>query len=349
MESSRSDFVSVDITWPETNARQVVTLNMNRFNRTIGHCVQYCCIMIVETISASTSNVAARKAKFLRNYTIPINVTGTLPYNSTIWLDGKAIPLEAPFLSTSAACSDWVWAPLGACLCLNGVPLNQEIDVDNPTGCISDTGYSWGFATRILGVALILEAPWILMTWIMWTWATWRSQLVSRGRAGAGKVRNILDAAEAITEHVGDQHSAYTESELAKQLKTSPPYRYVVEIRGGTEHIGIRPTSTSGTQGTELRKRIQVDGDTLYGLKDMKKRLLQLYITITAKEVGILGLDWLFASDYERVGFNLLVGVLKLSSRDEFMLANISVNNIKRVYILRRLGGRGGFLLPQKA
>ncbi|KAK8020149.1 hypothetical protein PG990_005287 [Apiospora arundinis] len=214
-----------------------------------------------------TTNIAARKARFF--YT---NVNATthsrakiLPYNSTIWLGGKELHLQAPFLDTSSTCfssSDG----LGACLCLNGVPVDHRVDASLPPGCISDTGYSWGFSSGVLGVALILEGLWITMTWIMWRWACWRSKMVSMRRTGAGTIRNILDAAEAITEHLGNQHSAYTEKELSKQLRNSPPFGYVLESRDGVEHIGLRPIpASSGEDGIVPRKRAKVQKGALYG------------------------------------------------------------------------------------
>ncbi|KAK6865264.1 hypothetical protein PG995_001792 [Apiospora arundinis] len=213
-----------------------------------------------------TTKFAARKARFLRNDTASPDKTNMLPYNSTIWLDGKEQHLQAPFLNTSSKCSKWFDGGLGVCLCLNGVPIDQPIDTHNPTGCISDTGYSWGFSGGVLGVALMLEGIWVFMTWTMWRWARARSTMVFMRRTGAGTIRNILDAAEVITEHLGDQHSAYTEKELSKQLQSSPPFGYVLETRNGVQHIGLRPIPTpSGDEETVLRKRAMVEHDTLYG------------------------------------------------------------------------------------
>ncbi|KAK6855142.1 hypothetical protein PG995_008674 [Apiospora arundinis] len=198
------------------------------------------------------TNVAAKKAKFLCNNAVATNTTRNVPYNSTIWLDGEQLQLPAPFLNTSSLCSDWlVGNRLELCICYNGNPVNEEIDRSNPTGCISSTGYSWGFASRVTGVAVVLELVWIATTWIMWTWANRRSKLISMHRTGAGTLRNILDTAEAITAHLGDQHSAYTEQELTKQLESSPPYAYVVESRRGVEHIGLRPIAPSEGGGKE--------------------------------------------------------------------------------------------------
>ncbi|KAK6842775.1 hypothetical protein PG987_003635 [Apiospora arundinis] len=152
----------------------------------------------------------------------------------------------------------------------NSNDMDEFLDVysytHNPTGCISDTGYSWGFSGGVLGVALMLEGIWVFMTWTMWRWARARSTMVFMRRTGAGTIRNILDAAEAITEHLGDQHSAYTEKELSKQLQSSPPFGYVLETRNGVQHIGLRPIPTpSGDEETVLRKRAMVEHDTLYG------------------------------------------------------------------------------------
>ncbi|KAK8099575.1 uncharacterized protein PG998_012816 [Apiospora kogelbergensis] len=223
----------------------------------------------------STTNVSAKKARFFRSNTTATNTTNhlryssaisNLPYNSTIWLGGEQIQLPAPFLDASQPCSSWLRDnDMGFCLCINGNPVNERFDNVHFSGCISDTGYSWGFASQILGVALAFELVWIATTWMMWTWANQRSALVSMHRPGTGTLRNILDTAEAITAHIGDQHSAYTEKELAKQMERSPPLRYVVESRRDVEHIGLRPIMSSAKGEKGMRRRIQVDADTVYG------------------------------------------------------------------------------------
>lgn len=212
----------------------------------------------------STTAIAARKATFQVPDTVTEDTLNKLPYNSTIWIDDREIQLPAPFLETAPACSEWFYprANVGVCLCLGGVPVNQAIDADGPTGCLGEAGYSWGFSSGVLGVAVALEWLWVCLAWTMWRAAPRRSTLVAAGRSGAGRLRNILDAAEAITGHLGDQHSAYAEKELEDRLRGAPHFGYVVESRRGVPHIGIRsvPTSDGAT-----RRRATVSKETLYG------------------------------------------------------------------------------------
>lgn len=213
----------------------------------------------------STTAIAARKATFLLSDAAERDSPWNVPYNSTIRIDGEEIHLQAPFLATAPACSEWLrpsWLHDSACLCTAGVPVHAAIDTDNPTGCLGDAGYSWGFAGGMLGVALALEWLWLGLTWALWRWAPRRSALVAAGRAGAGRLRNILDAAEAVTAHLGPQHSAYTERELAERLRSAPPFGYVLETRRGVRHIGVRPVPTPG-EGR--RRRAQVEKGALYG------------------------------------------------------------------------------------
>lgn len=222
---------------------------------------------------SNDSIITARKARFLRsdsmgNQTNLTSISETsflLPYNSTLWLDGRERHLAAPFLNAAPNCSKVAYQGLGVCLCLNGTPVDEPIDTDKPTGCHSTTGYSWGFSRIAAGSALLVEALWIFWTWCMWVYPRYASPMVVMGRLGSGRIRIVLDAAEAITSLLGDQHSAYTDGELAQRLEGSPPLGYRVEQRNEVQHIALRPILQPEDREASLRKRVKFDSDTLYG------------------------------------------------------------------------------------
>ena len=222
------------------------------------------------------SMIAAHETKFIDNETDPSLHSSYHQYNSSIWLKGKLVTLQAPFLGGSSTCSEHYRTrletdpytsytnPFELCLCLKGVPVNEKIDTNTPTGCISDMGYGWGFSAYVTASALVLETIWLFTSWLVLKWTRRTSSLVRTERTGEGVVRNILDAAEAISEHLGSQHSAYTEKDLRKRLDSCGPIGFVIEKHAGVDHIGIRDIEKVDSR-EGMRKRVKVEQQTLYG------------------------------------------------------------------------------------
>lgn len=221
------------------------------------------------------SAIAAHETKFIENTTVTALYSSYNQYNSSIWLKGKLVTLQAPFLDGSLTCSEHYLTrfeddlytsnnPFELCLCLNGVPVNEKIDANTPTGCISDMGYGWGFSAYVTASALVLETIWLFTSWLVLKWTRRTSSLVRTERTGEGVVRNILDAAEAISEHLGSQHSAYTEKDLRKRLDSCGPIGFVIEKQAGIDHIGVRDIGKVDSE-EGMRKRVKIEQQTLYG------------------------------------------------------------------------------------
>jgi hypothetical protein len=187
---------------------------------------------------------------------------GVVPYNSTIWWDGRRIELEAPFLDVSVGgCSAWLGNSLGACLCRGNEPIMHNFLTQENMQCVGQDGYVWGISSFVCFVGLAMEIVWVIGCYAMYFSAYRQSRLVLGGRSGAGRIRNVLDLAEAIRGDLGEWTGAYQEKALKKALDRCPPVRFVVAESKDVECIRL----TSLPAETGLRKRLQVDSDTLYG------------------------------------------------------------------------------------
>lgn len=163
-----------------------------------------------------------------------------VPYNSTLWWNGSAIPLEAPFLNLPPRAEDCNWFDLtGMCLCYRDALLTSDFRGDDNLICISETGYVWGFSSMITLIGVILEVCWIVGCFGMWLDLHINSSLFRMNRRGSGVVRNILDLGGAIRNDLGRDTGAYENSALLKELEKLPPVGYEVTDDGQRGRISI--------------------------------------------------------------------------------------------------------------
>lgn len=81
----------------------------------------------------------------MSSWTQPYRQLDPVPYNSTLWWNGSAIPLEAPFMNLPAHEDDCNWFGVtGMCLCYRDALLTSDFRGDNNLICISEDGYVWG-------------------------------------------------------------------------------------------------------------------------------------------------------------------------------------------------------------
>lgn len=177
-----------------------------------------------------------------------------LPYNSTLWWEGSAIPLEAPFLSFPARENDCYWTGLsGLCLCYQDTLLTSDFQDPQNLICISEDGYVWGFSSVITLIGLILEVCWILGCFGMWLDVHINSELFRMNRRGSGVVRNILDIGGAIRTDLGRDTGAYRNSALLKELEKLPPVGYEVVDEGQQGRISIVSMPGARRRGPGLK------------------------------------------------------------------------------------------------
>lgn len=163
-----------------------------------------------------------------------------VPYNSTLWWNGSAIPLEAPFLDLPARVEDCNWfGPSGMCVCYRDALLTSDFRDENNLICISEDGYVWGFSSVITLVGMILEVCWIVGCFGMWLDLHINCNLFRMNRRGSGVVRNILDVGGAIRHDLGGDTGAYENRDLLKELEKLPPVGYEVDDSGQQGRISI--------------------------------------------------------------------------------------------------------------
>ncbi|KAJ0122261.1 hypothetical protein J7T55_002773 [Diaporthe amygdali] len=176
-----------------------------------------------------------------------VNVSGweryssePIPYNSTLWWNGSAIALDAPFIDVYAREADCDWFPVrGMCLCYRDALLTSDFRRDDNLVCISEEGYVWGFSSVITLVGIILELCWVVGCLGMWLDVHINSNNFRMNRRGSGLVRNILDAAGAIQNDLGRDTGAYRDGTLMKELEKLPPVGYEVDDSGQHSRISI--------------------------------------------------------------------------------------------------------------
>ncbi|KAK3689837.1 hypothetical protein B0T22DRAFT_379403 [Podospora appendiculata] len=176
---------------------------------------------------------------------------GMVPYNSTLWYNGTATALQAPFLNFGTGCR-WSASALGECLCYKGEPMTADFRIREHFICTNGSEYVWGFAGFITQVGIILEAAWCLVCICLWVSATQHSKLARHDRTAIGTVRNMLDLSQAIGEELQGNISLYTDKELRQALKSSDPVGYAVRgRRDGADYLGL--VSVPGGQVTRRR------------------------------------------------------------------------------------------------
>ncbi|ROV94984.1 hypothetical protein VMCG_08360 [Cytospora schulzeri] len=192
------------------------------------------------------------------------DVLEPLPYNSTLWYNGKAIALDAPFLSMSPSKDFCEWfAYDGPCLCYGDSLLTEDFRGDNDENliCISEEGYVWGFSSVVTLVGIILEVCWMLGCFGMWMDVHINSTLFRMNRPSSGTVRNLLDIAGAIQRDLGGDTGAYRDRELKKALEECPPVGFeVVDDGGKVDRIAM--VSMPGVR--RRSSRVKIEANRLY-------------------------------------------------------------------------------------
>ena len=127
---------------------------------------------------------------------------GKMPYNSTIWLNGSAIPLSAPFVDIGYGCSgNGVFGSLGNCVCYKGQPISFDLLSEGRTICNTAPGYVWGFSSVLLRLGLAFEATWMACCFTCYLWLSLRSDLVRKKTLrSAGAMNFALEFSETVCE-----------------------------------------------------------------------------------------------------------------------------------------------------
>lgn len=169
------------------------------------------------------------------------SLPGLIPYSSTFIFDSTSYRLSSPPLSVSTGCysSNSFTEGIEACLCYNNQPINYSLFDNSNSACVSTDGYSWGFSTGIVGIALILEALFILVSWALWFDAQRHSILVKHQRTGAGHVRNVLDLADCINTDLRGHTQTWSDTELMKALEECQDIGHKVSKEGDRITVGI--------------------------------------------------------------------------------------------------------------
>jgi len=187
-----------------------------------------------------------------------------VPYNSTLRLNGTAIPIPAPFLNFSPDCR-WIASALGECLCYKGLPLTEDFRIPSRQVCTSGETHYWGFSAFVTLVGLVLECAWCLALVYLLLLPVRGSHLVKHGRPATGVVRSILDVAEVVNGELGENTCLYREEELKRELSRCHPVGYAVTERGdGTKHLGLLPIHVP-EKGRLVARRIKLDVGGYYG------------------------------------------------------------------------------------
>ncbi|KAL8795150.1 MAG: hypothetical protein Q9195_002305 [Heterodermia aff. obscurata] len=141
--------------------------------------------------------------------------------------------------------------------CYNGKPTMAVFN--NGQRCLPETYFVWGFSSLLLEIILYLQIVWTFTMIFIWIHANSTSQLLFKNRRVRGSYRATADLAEALTEVVGDEFCAYSDSEIARELKREGNglrYYTVDNNDRGISHIGL---------GNHDGLRFGLDNSRLYG------------------------------------------------------------------------------------
>lgn len=185
---------------------------------------------------------------------VPSAPLDPVPYNSTLWWNGSAVPLEAPFLNFPVREEDCEWVgSSGLCVCYRDALLTSDFQEPDNLICISEAGYVWGFSSVITLIGIILEICWIVGCFGMWLDVHINSNLFRMNRRGSGVVRNILDIGGAIRADLGRDTGAYRNDALLKELEKLPPVGYEVVDNGQQGRISIVSKPGARRRGPGLK------------------------------------------------------------------------------------------------
>lgn len=125
--------------------------------------------------------------------------------------------------------------------------------------CVPKGYFVWGFSSLLLEVILYLQIIWTFTMIFIWIHANSTSQLLFKNRKVRGNYRASADLAEALTEVVGDEFCAYSDNEIARELKREGNglhYYTVDNSDKGVSHIGL---------GSHDGLRFGLDNSRIYG------------------------------------------------------------------------------------
>ncbi|KAG6355160.1 hypothetical protein INS49_004241 [Diaporthe citri] len=151
---------------------------------------------------------------------------GQMPYNSTLWLNGTAISLAAPFIDVGHGCSgNNGFGSLGNCICYKGQPISLDLLGEGRAICNTAPGYVWGFSSSLLRLGLGFEAAWMACCLICYLWLSVRGGLVNKKiMRSAGPMQFALEFSEAVCE-IEETAAELSEDMLKARLKdiNDPP------------------------------------------------------------------------------------------------------------------------------
>lgn len=167
---------------------------------------------------------------------------GEMPYNSTLWLNGSAISLSAPFIDVGHGCSgNNGFGSLGNCICYKGQPISLDLLGEERAICNTAPGYVWGFSSTLLRLGLAFEAAWMACCLICYLWLSLRGGLVTKKTMrSAGPMKFALEFSEAVCK-VDEAAAGLSEDGLKARLKGV--------------NVGYRPPSVADEDGG-LRHRL---------------------------------------------------------------------------------------------
>lgn len=121
-------------------------------------------------------------------------------------------------------------------------------------GCLPESYFVWGLSSLLVKIMLAV-----------WLDANIYSALCRSGRKIRGPFRAADDLSEAMREVLGNEYCAYSDSQLARELKYQHGVHYYSDDvnSNGTSHIGL--------SSVKLRK-VALDNSKLYGTRKRKHR-----------------------------------------------------------------------------
>ena len=137
--------------------------------------------------------------------------------------------------------------------CYNGKVVNFALD--RPAQCITEPFFVWGFSSLLLQIILSLQIVWTFVMIFIWLHANMTSQLLFKNRNVRGNYRATTDLAEALRDALGDEYCAYSEDEIASELKrdrTGLRYYTADNKDRGISHIGLGSHGTLGLDNSKL-------------------------------------------------------------------------------------------------
>ena len=147
--------------------------------------------------------------------------------------------------------------------CYDGKP----VLIESPQQCLPEKYFVWGFSSLLLEIILYLQVFWTFIMIFIWIHANSTSQLLFKNRKVRGNFRATADLAEAVTEVVGDDICAYSDKEIARELKREGMglrYYTVDNNDKGVSHIGI---------GSQDGLRFGLDNSKLYGAAKRRPKI----------------------------------------------------------------------------